>query len=268
MSNQSNANVLQNSGFDVFTNANVPDNWILNVGTAGTDLAKETSVVFGGSAGALALIGNGGGTGVLVNLTQAFNTAASTVLGSGGTPYNILLKPAQNFILNYQIKGLAGAPAAGVLTWDLIDGSNTVIQDDNGTNQAGTLTLSTITSSYVAHSLVFRLPAVMPTTVKLRLRVTTAISTGTTVYLDDVALVAAVGLYSTMPPLYGSGPQFAIFRGATTPLVGDAWTMALTISTAGAFQRAYQRLFNMPGLGLALPSKADGSETSADTLIA
>jgi hypothetical protein len=259
-------NVLQNSGFDTFdgTHANQPDNWVKVTGTAGTDYAKETSVVFGSSAAALKLVGNAGGTGVLVDLRQTFNTTPSTTLDAGGTAYNIALYPGaqgNQFALSFWVKADV-VPAAGVLTVDLVDGSGNVIADDAGTNNTTAITLSGISTSYVQKSAVFRLPASVPTTVKLRIRTTTAVSTGSNIYVDDLALAKMVQFYTA------GGPWFAIFRGAAKPLIGDAWTMALSISAAGAFQRLFQKFFDIHKLGLFIPSKADASESVADTLIA
>ena len=264
LSNQSAGNVLQNSGFDTFdsSHTNQPDNWVKVVGTAGTDYAKETSTVFAGSAAALKLVGNAGGTAVLVNLTQAFNTTASTTLDAGGTPYDITDFPETNYILSYWIKADV-VPAAGVLTIDLIDGSNNVIADTGSTNNTYALTLSGISTSYVQKSARFALPKDVPSTVKIRIRVTTAISTGSNIYIDDLALMKAV-------PLYTTGPEFAIFRGSVATLTGDRWTMALTISASGAIQRGFQKLFKsdtLTGGPFYLPSNAAGSETVADTLI-
>jgi hypothetical protein len=137
-----------------------------------------------------------------------------------------------------------------------------VIADDAGTNNTTAITLSGISTSYVQKSAVFRLPASVPTTVKLRIRTTTAVSTGSNIYVDDLALAKMVQFYTA------GGPWFAIFRGAAKPLIGDAWTMALSISAAGAFQRLFQKFFDIHKLGLFIPSKADASESVADTLIA
>ncbi len=260
----SGGNVLQNSGWDLWTTASQPpDNWNQLAGVRDTDYAKETSIVFASSPAALKIIG---GTGLGVSLAQTFNTTPLTTPGAGGTAYNILTQTERNFIGNYWIKADV-VPAAGVFTVDLIDGSGSVIADDAGTNNTFAVTLSGITTSYVNKSFVFRLPANVPTIVKLRVRASTAVSAGSNIYVDDLAFTPATGLYSTTPPYYGSGPQFAIFRGATKPLAGDTWTEAVTISAAGAVQRLAQKFWNLATLGYALPSKADASETVADSVI-
>ncbi len=269
-------NVLQNSGFDTWdsTHLTQPDNFVRVTGTAGTDFTRETSTVFGGSAGALKLVGNAGSSAALVDLRQTFNTTPSTVLDSGGTSYNIGVFPGapaatslpatptagNQFALSFWIKADI-VPAAGVVTVDLVDGSGTVINDDAGTANSTAITLSGITTSYVQKTAIFRLPFSVPTVIKLRIRTTTAISTSTNIYIDDLALAKMIQLYTA------GGPYFAVFRGATKPLIGDTWTVALTISAAGAFQRLFQKFFDIHKLNLFLPSKADASETVVDTLI-
>lgn len=256
--NNSGGQCLTNGGMDTWTTAaQPPDNFNALVGTRDTDYAKETSTVFASSAAALKVIG-GSGTGV--SLAQTFNTTATTTTGAGGTPFNIGLYPDQNFIVSYWIKADV-VPATGVITVDLVDGSTAVIADDGSTNNTFATTLSGISTSYVQKTGVFRLPAAAPTTIKLRIRASTVVPAGSNIYIDDLAVVRAT-------PLYVGGPSFAIFRGATKPLLNDAWTMATTISASGAFVRGFQRLFNLAALGLQVPTKADGSETVADTLIA
>lgn len=263
--NNSGGTVLTNGSMDTWTTAaQPPDNWAQLAGVRGTDYDRETSTVFASSPAALKIIG---GSGVGASLAQTFNLTPTTTPGVGGTSYDIAAHPEANFIVNLQIKADV-VPASGIITVDLIDGSNAIIADSNGTNNSFTITLSGITTSYAAKSGVFRLPADAPTTVKLRVRASTVVPGGSNVYVDDLALTPANGLYGTTPPYYKFGPQFAMFRGATRPLVNDTWTLATSISAAGAVQRVCQKFWNTPALGVALPSKADGTQTIPETVVA
>ncbi len=261
--NNSGGTLLQNGSMDTWTNSNVPDNFTYLVGTAGTD-AQRGATTFASSSYSFQFIG---GTSVQTAITQTFNTTPATGIGAGGTSFNMGTIPRVPLIFCMQLK-CDVVPAAGVITVDLVDGTNTVINDDAGTANSFTVTLSGVTTSFVAKTGVFRLPASVPSTVKLRIRASTAISAGTNCFIDDIALAKAVPLYGGSAVTSGSGPAFAIFRGATKPVVNDAWTMALTISAAGAFQRVMQKLFDVDTLGIYFPTKADASETVADTLIA
>lgn len=251
--------VLVNGSFETWTNSNVADNWSYLVGTAGTD-AQRGSTTFASSTYSMQFIG---GTAVNTAITQTFNTTSSTSIGAGGSPWNPANNVETNLIFNMMIKA-DSVPVSGVITVDLVDGTNTVVTDTNGTNNSFTITLSAITTSFASKSGVFRLPKNPPTTLKLRIRASTVIPGGTNIFMDDVALVKAT-------PLYTTGPEFAIFRGATKPINGDNWTMATSISASGALHRGAQKLWNLDTLSggpYYLPSNAAGGETEADTLIA
>lgn len=256
--------VLQNGSLDTWTTAaSPPDNWTALAGTANTDYAKDTGSTFTGTGACLKLIG---ASAAPASLAQTFAATPSTAVGAGGSPFDLRANPDVNFAFCMQLK-CDVVPIAGVITVDLIDGSNTVVADSAGTNNSFTVTLSGASTSYVAKTGVFRIPANAPTVAKVRIRVSTAITTGTNVFIDDVSL-------TEMAELYAGGPEFAAVRGATKPLKNDQYTMTMTISAAGAFQRGFQKLFGLPkpagadaNFNYVLPSKADGSETCADSLV-
>lgn len=160
------------------------------------------------------------------------------------------------------------APAAGVVTIDLVDGAGSVIADAAGTNNAFTFNAADVSDSAWEHldSLVsgdpvFRLPAVVPDVVYFRIRVSTAISNTSSLYLDAVQI-------KEMTALYPGGPLAAAFAGSTRLRTTDTFTITTTNNYAGEFQKWFQRNFDMASLGLLLPSDTGGSETIADSLIA
>jgi hypothetical protein len=244
-------NLLTNSDFDAFT-SNTPDNFAVAVGTPGTTVfASGSSDAFGGTGNALKITGNGS---ELTSLTQTFNVT------SGGT--NAALRPLTAYAVNCWMKKSSGL-AAGVLAIQLIDGTNAVINDAAGTANTIPKTLSTLTTSYAAFNGYFRTPAVLPSTIKLRIILTTAATNGESAFLDHLALTPATQLYA-------GGPFAAVFSGPTKFITNDAFTITVAndamTGTGSKWQKLAERLFGMRSLGLQLPSGA--SPTIAESLVA
>lgn len=255
--NGTSGNLLVNSSFETFTTSNKPDNWITtaNSTVAGTHLIKEDSVIYGdGGAHSLQIKGDGS---VLVTLRQQFDTTSSTTADSGGSPQ--VLAARTPYAVGFWCRNDSN-PAAGVLRVALVDGSGNVINDDNGTANSFTVTLTSLGTSFVFKQGVFRLPAAVPSTVYLEFKTTTAQTSGRITYIDGLAL-------AKMTELYTGGPYMAAFAASTNPAVGDRWTVAMS-NTQGAMQAWFERCFGMRALGLQLPSDTGGSETVADSLIA
>ena len=81
LSNAAANNLLNNGSFGVFT-SNTPNQWSPTVGTASTDF-KASSTAYSGPS-SLQLVGNAGGTGVLVAMNQPFGNATGGPLGNTG----------------------------------------------------------------------------------------------------------------------------------------------------------------------------------------
>lgn len=250
------SNKLTNSAWGTFTVANTPDSWSILVGSAGTDILEETSVVFRTGEKALKIACDGA---TLTSIAQTFNSGSGT---------NTTLSPNTVYAFNFWGRKTTSL-AAGVLSVELVDGSNVVIADDAGTNNATTFTLSGWTTSYVAKNGFFRTPKVLPTTYKMRIRLTTAGTNSESFYIADLALTPATQLYI-------GGPFVAVFGGSTSPVAAsgtnaaDKWTISVVNNYGGAFQQMFWRMFDMPNLGtigLILPSNAGGSETIDDALV-
>lgn len=252
--NNAGGNLLQNSDFTSFSTANVPDNWTLVVGAAGTDVFN------GGSANAYSATGGGSlqftgtGSALLDAVTQQFATTPSSSVGGGGTAAK--LTPNTQYALNLWLKTSA-TPAAGVAEFALIDGGGNVVNDSQSVANSATKSLTAVSTSFVNVNAVFRTPALLPSTVKLRIRLSTAIDSGKSVYFARVAL-------TPMGQLYAGGPSFAGFSANTKVLVGDSWTSAVT-NTYGLFAQYLERAFGMRALGVQLPYA--GSPTISDSLI-
>jgi hypothetical protein len=238
-----NTNLLTNGNFETFAGS-APSNWPIAVGA--TTISKASPGYRG--TGALQVAGDGT---TLTELSQSFNTSGQTLAELG---------PLTMYGLNFWIKADSGL-AAGVLEIALTDGSGTILQDFAGNNLVLTISLSTLTTSYVAHNVFFRTPAALPSLAKLRIRLTTAATNGKNFYIDDISLTAA-------SQVYPGGPFVAVFSGASKFIVGDQFNVIVANDYSSAWQKMADRIWNMRALGLILPSTgASGSVTIPDSLL-
>lgn len=233
-------NFLTNGGFDTFTVSNVADNWTYDVGTAGSQFFSEASVIFKGKA--LKVAGDG-------STQSGWSQPLSVSALNSDTPY----------ALNFWCKNSAN-PAAGVLTVDLYDGTS-VIADQSAANNSFTVDLTTLGTSYVAKNHVFRFKEPLPATAKLRFRFTTAMSSAKSFYIDQVT-------FQPMTQLYTAGPFVALASGNANWSLDDTYSIVVGNDYGGQVQTAFWRCFNMPTLGMILPSVTDSSETIPNSIIA
>lgn len=232
-------NLLTNGGFENWPLSGLVG-WTVDVGA----VTQSTSPVY---AGAFALSMAGGAT--LHAISQPLSPAP-------------LAKVA--YAVNCWVR-VATVPAAGVLTIDLYDPlAAAVVNDDAGTPNSFTRTLSTlVNNTWTNLNGVFRLPKAVPAGVKIRVRISTAMSGGSTLYIDHLAMAA-------VSDPYRGGPGVAVFGGSVPFAELDGWSVAVTNDRGGAslngtFQALFDRLFDMRGKRLQLPSNA--VPTIADTLI-
>ena len=147
---------------------------------------------------------------------------------------------------------------------DLFDGSS-IINDENGTANSFTIDLTALTTSYASRTGVFRTPSILPAAIYLRMRLSTALTNGRSVYFDKASL-------GEMTQAYTSGPYLAVHAGSIAFEVGDLGTVAVTNSRGAAgtldtFQTLFAREFpDMISSELLLPSAA--APTISDALIA
>lgn len=249
----------------------------LTVSSTGTSPLYTHTITFTGQAGNVNQIT------ITNNTTGGTYTPATTTAGSAnafigravefdsdGSQLTTLNQPVTLSALSqyaFNLWMLADVvPAAGVITVDLVDGiGGTVITDEQGTSSSFTITCSGLSTSFAARNGVFRTPRVMPDKVYLRIRISTAVSSGTSIFFDHASLVQ-------MTELYTGGPSAAIFSGKSpfyagdTQVTPDYFTITTTNDRAGSFQEWFNRNFDMASLGLLLPSASSG--TISDSLIA
>lgn len=234
---------VTNGDFETFTVANTPDDWTITVGTPGTHLLEDTSVFYTGTSSLKVP-----GSATLLNISQALTET----------------RPITAYAFHCWLR-TSGVPAAGVLTIDLYSPSAAaVVADDQSVNNSTTVSLPGLSgATWTAASAVFRMPRNPPSDTVLRIRMTTALSGGTDLNLDQLCIAPV-----NVP--YPGGPGIAVFAGSVNFAIGDGWTIASTNNQGGAtygatFQVLFDRFFQMRERLLVLPS--DASPTIADTLI-
>jgi hypothetical protein len=195
---------------------------------------------------------------------HAYRGRALEFNSDGSELTEIRLRPtlARSTVYAFHVRGKVDTfPAAGVMEVELIDGAGNVLDDDAGTPNAITIDPKSggdlLTSAFSSVSGFFRTPALLPPVVYLRLRISTAISNTSSVFFDDLALAEA-------SQFYGGGPFFQAFG---TPDSEDEWSAIVANNRAGKFQEWLYRL-GVTNRGQLAPSKTDGTETIADSLIA
>ncbi len=251
----------------------------VEVSTTGTSPLFTHTITFTGIAGNLATVSiTNNSTGGTYTPAQVTAGSAHSYVGkavefdSDGSQLTTIecpveLEPLKQYAFNSWMKADV-VPAAGVLTIDLVDGiGGSVIADQAGTNNSFTAAATGLSTSFAARNGVFRTPKVLPPIVYLRIRITTAVTNTSSVFIDHCAL-------TEMTELYPDGPWAAIFSGAAaftkgaSQVLGDSFTVTVTNDRAGEFQEWFDRNFDMRTKGLLLPSVTDTSETQADSLIA
>ncbi len=240
-------NMLTNGDFEDWSTDVPPQlsNFVMS-GTWGTDMARSSTAYQGSYSLQMK-------AGTTANIYQQF----SSTTGTTTTP-----TPLYSYAVYFRIRAVAGTVSGGVLTVELVDGSGTVTNDQQGVANSYTITLNTTTTSWVASTGLFRIPNVPPTTLRLRFRVSTALA-GDDILVDSLC-------FSPLKAAYNGGFGFVLF-GSTTPYVkADAYDITATNARGGqsylaTFQSLFDRLFGMRGLNLLLPTS--GSPSQADSKI-
>jgi hypothetical protein len=223
-------NLLTNSGFESFT-SDVPDNWVLEAGTASTNVADENSIVYDpeDAGSSLRLIGDGS---TLTTLYQVFGDSDGTSADLAAlTQYSVCLWLARDGV----------APAAGVMVVELVDGDGAIVKDEAGVDNSFEIDLTALSTGFAPSTGAFRTPLKMPDELRVRLRMTTALTTGRSVYVDRMSM-------AEMVQLYASGPFVACHSGKSPFVTGDLAQIVLTNSRGAGgsldtFQTLVARLF-------------------------
>jgi hypothetical protein len=250
----------------------------VTVASTGTSPNFTHVITYNGVAGNLSNVSvTNGTTGGSFSISQVTAGSAHSYVGkalefdSDGSQLTTIqvpvsLKPLTQYAFNGWFKA-DSVPAAGVLTVDFVDGiGGSVIADQAGTSNSFTISCTGLSTSFAARNGSFRTPKALPPLTYLRIRITTAVSNTSSIFIDHCSL-------AEMTELYPDGPSAAIFSGAARffkgdgQVLGDKFTLTVTNDRAGKFQEWFERNFDMRSKGLLLPSDSSGSETLLDSLI-
>lgn len=266
-SNGSGGNLLNNSSFKTAFVTNQPPYWITETGVAGTNWQDGTSNAYAGTAHCFQFLG---ASGTLSGIYQSFANLNTGVVQTGGSTST--LTPATVYLLCARVKLSNSSPATGVLTFSFTDGNDVVLNDNSG--NACTISYNLVAvanTNYNAVSGALRTPTIMPSTgVRLRIKLTTDLPSGKSVFIDYLALTQPAN--QNYGGLYTGGPYLAAFRGSvdtidyvTNPVVGDRWTVAITNDYGGTWQTFLWQTLNIPQIGIPIPSAV--SPSIADSLV-
>lgn len=239
-------NLLTNSDFNDWTAA-VPDNWAVETG-ASTITDGGSSQDYEGDH-CVKILSDGA---TLTAITQTFDD-------SDGTTSTV--EPLTCYAVNVRMK-TDDNTATGTFKIQLYDGSS-VINGPDGNPAEISINVADLTTSYqalsalVSHPFVYT-PRVLPSTVKLRLKITTAVSNADSIFIDDLAMTPATEIYP-------GGPFVAVFSGATKSVIDDVHTIPVNNDWAGGWHKGFDRMCDMKGLGLQLDSA--GANLINDNLI-
>lgn len=232
---------LVNADFETWagTGNNTPGTWTIATGTAGTHIFRESVEVLRDDYAAK--LTSDGST--LVTLRQAVTLEPNTVYG-----------------LVTFVKASA-SDGTGVFRIRLVNGSGTVITNDNGDNLSTTADMSSTisTSAFTTVSTFFQTPRQLPDIVYLEFGFSAAPSSPKSLYVDSVCLGEATAAYTGGPYL------FAASRSAKSAQ-GDYWEVAVTTNANNnSLVRGLDRLFATRTNLVAFPTAL--SPTVVDTLI-
>ncbi|MEC7115106.1 MAG: hypothetical protein VXW76_00880 [Actinomycetota bacterium] len=148
---------------------------------------------------------------------------------------------------------------SGTLNLSLVDSpAGTVLQDRQGNNNTGSVTLSSLSAGWNHFGVFFRTNNDLPESVYLRLNCATAIDASGTLCVDTVRLLPAAQFYN-------GGPYYCLFEGDTNFELNDTFTIAVNNNYSGEIQQWFDRIYDVRNFRRQLPHS--GSPTYADTLI-
>lgn len=235
-------NILTNSDFETQT-SNVPDYFTVSSGTAGTDFLTETTAanVYRGSSSIKA---------AATSTTWKIRQQLGSGSGSVGK-----LTPDRPYVIAFAAKKDVGA--TGTIRVSVQDGSGNIL---GGGTFAVTAAHGALTTSFSLVTATVFAPRVIATDTYLVVETTVGIATAA-MYIDEVIIAEMVQI--------APGSQYlSIISGSSDYNSDDNFRYTFTNTGNGAFAVAFDRLFDMYGLGLALPDAASPGETIADSLIA
>lgn len=220
--------IVTNGTFDSWSLAsNPPDNWTVGVGTMTSTIVRAAIPYTG--AYSLSFVGNGS------ELTSVRQTLTRIL-------------PNTVYHFGAYVRS-SGGVAAGVLQVRLINAaSGAVITDNAGNASAATQSIPSLTTSYQSFGSYLLTPAVLPASVAVEIRLSTALTNAAIVYIDSFQIAAATQVYL-------GGPYLSFWAGSTPFAKNDTFSIvAANNATTSTLARSMDRVFNLRQLGLKIPS--------------
>lgn len=226
---QSGSNILSNGDFEVWS-SNVPRNWTIVTGTAGTQVLQGTVPARGTYN--LQLVGNGS---TLTRLRQQ-------IASSSGAAFNVFAEVTYSLSFMYRMASASGN--TGVVVVGIRDSIG------NSVSPAITINLATLaTTDYTYASTTFSLArGSVPTSLYLDIYSTTAIANTKQLYIDELMLTPMIELYS-------GGPKIIITNGEVDWNIGDTFALDVVsnATSGGTFIKSIQRWLRPEQQGCLLP---------------
>lgn len=196
---------------------------------------------------------------------NAFKGVGLEIVGDGATATDLYLPigtldPETVYFVHYRHKK-TGTPAGGTVRLAIVDGIGGAVTVDaqGGGNSVEYDLTADLTTGFTSGYFSFRLKKTQTQPVYLNILQTVEISAGTSYAIDEIAMASGTELYQ-------GGLFVSAFSGSVPPIVGDKYLLTVTNDRAGAWQSAFQRLFDLSGKGLLIQSA--GSTNIPDALIA
>ena len=244
-------NICHNSSFNACT-SNIPDQWTLVAGTAGTHVYSSGAAGFGplSTASSLRLVGDGS-TNPNIKQTLRVNSGSLGEINPD-TPYSI----------SVAVKYATARPTSNLI-FSVRDSGGTIL-NDTVINRKLDLTIASgdIGTSYAIFSIVGISPIAIAKGTFIDIRFSGNQANTSQVFVSDLVI-------AEMKQMQFGGLYYQIIGGATRYAIGDKFSLAVMNNRAnrdGEFALEFDRFFNLgDAYNLALPSNT--SPTIADTLI-
>lgn len=203
-------------------------------------------------------------TGGTFTLTYNGQTTGNIAYNASAATVELALEALTNIGTDNVVCGGGALPGAAVtITFQNALGSQDVpmltanIAGLTGGTPAYTVVETTRGNSTSA---TFRTPSNMPDNIYLRIRISTAISNTTSVFIDEVVMVP-------MTKLYAGGVYVTHFTGPTFWELGDTVKLAVANDAAGLIHTWCNRLLDLRSKELLIPTNQAGQETQLDSLV-
>ena len=250
-------NLLDNSGFDVWSSTTQPISWVYDstrasgsFGTGGHDSSSnpvEQKDVNFTPDGSFALEFNGDGN-EKHRLYQEFGKAAGTLDRA---------KPDRTYVFSCRIKSTSGTITSGNFTVGIKDSSYTSIATATRTHTLGVNNLTD--STWVHVTAVFQIDTQdISSDARFVVEFTTALENGKSILIDELVLCEPKSLYP-------GGPSIAIVRGSADYKIENFFTLTVANNNSSEMTRYFRKIMDTERTGLQLPV-AGGTEM-ADSLI-